>query len=80
MQSMFTRLITHDGLDIAAAEQTVRAIYLEELNVAVAERDSHGRAEEATEEEVANMSIEDVMDGAGCDSYEEFEQRFSKSL
>lgn len=80
MQSMFTHLVTNDGLDAQAAEQSVRGMYLEELTAAIAERDSHDDVDEAMEDDVLNMSFEEAMNGGGCDSYEELEQRYSKWL
>ncbi|OLT55255.1 hypothetical protein BJF89_15995 [Corynebacterium sp. CNJ-954] len=80
MQSMFTHLVTVDGLDAQAAEQSVRGMYLEELSAATAERNDQDEIEEATEDDVLNMTFEEAMSGGGCDSYEEFEQRYSTWL
>lgn len=76
MQSMFARLVNHDGYSYQAAEQAVRAMYLDEYTAAITERDNRVPVRKATEEEVAGITIADALNGAGCDSYEEFEQRY----
>ena len=76
MQSMFARLVNRDGYSYQAAEQAVRAMYLDEYTAAITERDNRVPVRKATEEEVAGISIADALNGAGCDSYEEFEQRY----
>lgn len=76
MQSMFARLVNHDGYSYQAAEQAIRAMYLDEYTAAITERDNRVPVRKATEEEVAGITIADALNGAGCDSYEEFEQRY----
>lgn len=76
MQAVFTRLVNHNGYSHQAAEQAVRAMYLDEYTAAITERDNRVPVRKATEEEVAGITIADALNGAGCDSYEEFEQRY----
>lgn len=76
MQAMFTRLVNRDGYSHQAAEQAVRGMYLDEYTAAITERDNRTPVRKATEEEIAGISIADALNGAGCDSYEEFEQRY----
>jgi len=76
MQAMFARLVNHDGYSHQAAEQAVRAMYLDEYTAAITERDNRAPVRKATEEEVAGITIADALNGAGCNSYEEFEQRY----
>lgn len=76
MQAMFTRLVNRDGYSHQAAEQAVRGMYLDEYTAAITERDNRTPVRKATEEEIAGISIADALNGAGCDSYEEFEERY----
>lgn len=76
MQAMFTRLVNRDGYSHQAAEQAVRGMYLDEYTAAITERDNRTPVRKATEEEIAGISITDALNGAGCDSYEEFEERY----
>lgn len=76
MQTMFTRLVNRDGYSHQAAEQAVRGMYLDEYTAAITERDNRTPVRKATEEEIAGISIADALNGAGCDSYEEFEERY----
>lgn len=76
MQAMFTRLVNHNGYSHQAAEQAVRAMQLDEYTAAITEQDSRTPVRKATEEEVAGITIADALNGADCDSYEEYEQRY----
>lgn len=76
MQAMFTRLVNRDGYSHQAAEQAVRGMYLDEYTATITERDNRTPVRKATEEEIAGISIADALNGAGCDSYEEFEERY----
>ncbi|MGP5931003.1 hypothetical protein [Corynebacterium glyciniphilum] len=80
MTDHYNALINVHKMSDGEAGQVVRAQYLEEFNAAVAERELKEPIREATWEEFANLTHTDIMNGAGCDSYEEFEQRFGKWL
>ncbi|MCJ7857682.1 hypothetical protein [Corynebacterium kalidii] len=80
MADHYNALVTVQHMSVGRAEQVVRALYLEELNAAVAQRERKEPVKEATWEEFEALTYTDIMNGAGCDSYEEFEQRYAKWL
>lgn len=82
MKGMYNYFVNVEKRSQYDAEQTVRGMYLEELDAAVAEREAkkQRKVRKATAEEVAALTWEDIMDGAGCDSYEEFEEKYGEWL
>lgn len=76
MQEQYTSLIVMQGMSEGDAEQAVRALYLEELNAAVAQREVEEEAEEwvddVTWEDIEGLTVEEIMDQ--CESSEQFDR------
>lgn len=82
MQSRYDYFVNVEKRSLYDAEQTVRGMYVEELDIAVAEREAkkQRKVRKAIAAEVEALTWEDIMNGAGCDSYEEFEEKYGEWL
>ncbi len=76
MQEQYTSLIVMHGMSEGEAEQTVRALYLEELNAAVAQReddeDVEDWVEDITWEDIEGLTVQEIMNR--CESAEQFDR------
>jgi predicted glycosyltransferase len=76
MQEQYTSLVVVHSMSEGEAEQTVRALYLEELDAAVAQREDDEDAEDwvddITWEDIEDLTVQEIMNR--CESAEQFDR------
>lgn len=80
MQEQYTSLVVVHGMSEGEAEQTVRALYLEELDAAVAQQEGEEDAEDwmddITWEDIEDLTVQEIMNR--CESSEQFDRICAK--
>ncbi|MGO1950731.1 MAG: hypothetical protein ACTH1D_13930 [Mycobacteriaceae bacterium] len=76
MQEQYTSLIIVHGMSEGEAEQTVRALYLEELNEAVAQREDEEEVDDWIDDltwgDIEDLTVQEIMNR--CESAEQFDR------